>query len=73
MSNKVNQFKVWCMTNGVRQVDLGEKSEVGITTLHNLMNNSDATLKTMEKVAACLREDFGKEITAQEIQDMIKG
>lgn len=74
MSNKneINQFKAWCFYNGIKQIDIAKKSDVGVTTLWHLMNNGEATDKTIEKVAHCLVNHFGKDISTERIKEMIK-
>ena len=67
---KVNQFKVWLLQNGVTQIQLSEKTGLGITTLHHLINEGQGSEKTISKIAVCLK-DMGKDISENDIQVML--
>ena len=68
---KVNQFKIWLVSNGIKQKKLSEKSGVGVTSLHHMINEGVASDETIDKVSLSLRMDFGKEIDSSAIFSMI--
>ena len=68
---KVNRFKLWCIENGIKQVELKEKTRLAIGTLHKMMNESIATDKTIKLVAISLREDFGMSVSEEELSGML--
>ena len=73
MQKKVNEFKVFCVANGIRQKVLSKKADVGITSLHYLQNEGKASPKTIQKIVDCLNRDFKINISFYELQDMVIG
>ncbi len=72
MGKKVNnKFKVFCVSNRIKQKDLSQKADVGITALHYLQNEGKASFKTLEKITKSLNEDFKVKITLEELREMI--
>lgn len=69
---KPNQFKVWLISNGINQNELSEKCNVGVTSLHHLINEGKSSKRTIEKVAECLKNIYKKDITADIISSMVE-
>lgn len=72
MLKKVNEFKVFCVANGIKQKVLCAKAGVGITSMHHLQNDGVATDKTVHKIVESINNDFGIRITFDELCEMIK-
>lgn len=71
-SIKVNELKLLLVKNGIKQRKLSEKSGLGITSLHNLINNGIGSEKTIKTVVECLKTDFSLEITEKKVSNMLR-
>lgn len=72
MENKVNELKLYLVKNKVKQRELSKKSNLGITTLHNLINLGKGSPKTINAVVRSLNDDFGLDITEIKVSNMLK-
>ena len=68
---KVNKLKIYLMTHGIKQNELSKKCGIGVTSLHHLINEGIGSEKTIFALADCLNLEYGKDITFEDISNMI--
>lgn len=71
-SIKVNELKILLVSNKIKQRKLAEKTGLGITSLHNLINNGVGSDKTIKSVVDYLVEEKGLDITEKKVSNMLK-
>lgn len=69
---KTTKLKIFLVEKRIKQRELSKKSNLSVTSLHNLINKGKSSDKTIKALTDCFVNEYGFDMTEDDVKNLLE-